>query len=55
MISRRMMDEYRRMNSAEASTFCRWLALNAVAGAFVFTLLAIAAITWGGEPHYQIP
>jgi hypothetical protein len=44
MISRHVMEEYRRMNSADRTSFRRWLTLNTVAGAFAFTLIAMIAI-----------
>ena len=52
MISRHMMEEYRRMNSADRTSFHRWLTLNTVFGAFAFTLIAMIAINAafsGGE------
>jgi hypothetical protein len=44
MISRYVMDEYRRMNSTDRASFRRWLTLNTVVGAFAFTLIAMIAI-----------
>jgi hypothetical protein len=44
MISRYVMDEYRRMNSTDRASFRRWLTLNTVVGASAFTLIAIVAI-----------
>jgi hypothetical protein len=44
MISHHMMEEYRRMNSADRTSFHRWLTLNTVFGAFAFTLIAMIAI-----------
>ena len=44
MISRHVMEEYRRMNSADRTSFRRWLTHNTVAGAFAFTLIAMIAI-----------
>ena len=44
MISSRMTQEYRRMNSEAGSPFRQWLAINAVVGASLLTLIAIAAI-----------
>jgi len=52
MINRHMMEEYRRMNSADRTTFRRWLTVNTVIGAFVLTLMAMIAINgmfWDGE------
>jgi hypothetical protein len=52
MISHHMMEEYRRMNSADRTSFHRWLTLNTVSGAFAFTLIAMIAINAafsGGE------
>jgi len=47
-----IVEEYRRMNSADRATFRRWLTLNTVIGAIVITLIAMIAINglfWGGE------
>ena len=55
MMSRHMIEEYRRMNSGDRTTFRRWLTLNTLVGAFLLTLIAITAIFWGGESSYQIP
>ena len=52
MISRHVMEEYRRMNSADRTSFRRWLTLNTVFGALAFTLIAMIAINAafsGGE------
>ena len=49
MISRHVMEEYRRMNSTDRTSFRRWLTHNTVAGAFAFTLIAINAALTGGE------
>ena len=52
MISRYMMEEYRRMNSADGTSFRRWLTLNTAFGACAFTLMAVIAINaafTGGE------
>jgi hypothetical protein len=52
MISRHVMEEYRRMNSADRTSFHRWLTLNTVFGALAFTLIAMIAINAafsGGE------
>jgi hypothetical protein len=52
MISRHVMEEYRRMNSTDRTSFRRWLTLNTVFGAFAFTLIAMIAINAafsGGE------
>jgi hypothetical protein len=52
MISRYIMEEYRHMNSADRTSFRRWLKLNTVVGAFAFTAIATIAINAafrGGE------
>jgi hypothetical protein len=49
MISSRMTQEYRRMNSEDGSSFRRWLAINAVVGASLVTLIAIAAVLSDGN------
>ena len=49
MISSRMTQEYRRMNSEDGSPFRRWLAINAVVGASLVTLIAIAAVLSDGN------
>jgi predicted membrane-bound mannosyltransferase len=49
MISSRMTQEYRRMNSEDRSPFHQWLAINAVVGASLLTLIAIAAVFSDGN------
>jgi predicted membrane-bound mannosyltransferase len=49
MISSRMTQEYRRMNSEDGSTFRQWLAVNAIVGASLMTLIAIAAVFSDGN------
>jgi hypothetical protein len=49
MISRHMIEELRRMNSGDQTTFRRWLTLNTVVGAVLLTLMAAAALVRGGE------
>jgi len=49
MISSRMTQEYRRMNSEDGSSFRQWLAINAVVGACLVTLIAIAAVFSDGN------
>jgi hypothetical protein len=49
MISSHMTQEYRRMNSEDRSTFRQWLAINAVVGASLMTLIAIAAVFSDGN------
>jgi hypothetical protein len=44
MISRRLVEEYRRMNSTDRTSFRQWLTLNTVFGACAFTLIAMIAI-----------
>jgi hypothetical protein len=44
MISSRMTQEYRRMNSEDGSSFRQWLAINVLVGACLVTLIAIAAV-----------
>jgi hypothetical protein len=49
MISSRMTQEYRRMNSEDGSTFRQWLAINAIVGASLMILIAIAAVFSDGN------
>jgi hypothetical protein len=52
MIRRYVTEEYRRMNSADRTSFHRWLTVNTVFGALAFTLIAMMAINAafsGGE------
>ena len=52
MISSHMMEDYRRMNFADRTTFRRWLTASTVIVAFVLTLIAMIAINglfWSGE------
>ena len=50
MIGRHTVEDYRRMNSEDRTTFRRWLALNTVIGiAVLFAMIAINGMFWGGE------
>jgi hypothetical protein len=49
MMTSREIEEYRRFNSRDRTTFNRWLAINNVVGGTFVALIAIAAIFGGGQ------
>jgi hypothetical protein len=51
MTSRNIVEEYRSMGPEDRTAFRRWLTVNTVVGAFLFALVAIAAISSGGESN----
>jgi hypothetical protein len=44
-----MIEQYRILSSKDQTAFKRWLAINTVVGACLFTLVAIVSIFYGGE------
>jgi hypothetical protein len=54
MINRNIVEEYQCMNSVDRTAFRRWLTINTVVGACLFTLVAITAIFSGGESSSNI-
>jgi hypothetical protein len=51
MTSRNIAEEYRSMSSGDRTAFHRWLMINTVVGAFLFTLITITSIFFGGESN----